>query len=156
MRFIWKRPDRDKTTGEPLTLGQCCKELVAVGLANSMSDADKYFRRHVPEEGVYQTAIMDHIRKKAAEKGWKCKIWKAVAGSYATSGVSDVVGVVNGVFIAVEVKRPLLGKPTELQKSFITQIEAAGGLGCVAVYPEDVDERLWNRLEDRINGKYRH
>lgn len=153
MRFDYKRPDRDKTTGEKLTLSDCCNNIIAAGFAKSLSSAKSYLTSHIPKEQYYQTHLMEYIKQRAKKEGRQCKIWKAGSGMYSAGGVSDIIGVVDGVFIAVEVKRPMFFEISKLQEKFISDIEEAGGIGCIATYPEDVDELLWKRLEDRDGRK---
>ena len=47
-------------------------------------------------------------------------------------------GVLDGRFVAIEVKRPLVGKATALQKKAIREIRAAGGCAMIATYADEV------------------
>ncbi len=58
-----------------------------------------------------------------------------------TPGVPDIVGVRQGQFIAVEVKRPG-GKTTELQDAFLVRLRGCGALVFVATSVEDVQRML--------------
>lgn len=51
-------------------------------------------------------------------------------------GTPDILAVISGRFVAIEVKRPG-GKPSKLQLVQLKRIEAAGGIAMVA---ESVDE----------------
>ena len=162
MRFDWTRPDVDKATGQKLTLDMVLLDVIAAGIAETKADALKYVRKRVPQESKYQSDIMKYIRQWAEKQGLRCVCWKAAQGPYSRSGVSDVLALIgrhNGdgcrcVFLAVEVKRPLFGEESALQKDFINEVNLTGGVAGVAVYREDVlpmleevHRRLW-RVED--------
>ena len=157
MKIDWKRPDRDKETGEKLTVGKIAAYLVQVGTCKDKSSAGKYIRKKVPVESYYQDKIMESLRQRAEAEGLKHKICKVSQGPYSQDGISDVLAIIGGVSFAVEVKRPLLGKVTKLQQEFIDDAIDAGGVGCVAIYPEDLDE-IWakaaeirgNRNDERV------
>lgn len=53
------------------------------------------------------------------------------------SGVPDVVACLNGLFIAIEVKKPG-GKVSKLQEYNISKVRDSGGLAFVAYGVEDV------------------
>ena len=151
MKIDWKRPDRDKETGEKLTVGKIASFLVQVGTCKDRSSAEAYIRKKVPAESYYQDKIMESLRKRAEAGGLKHKVWKAAQGPYSQGGVSDVIAVIGGVMMAVEVKRPLFGVTSSLQKKFIQDVIEAGGVGGVAIYPEDLDE-IWEKAAE-IRGK---
>ena len=56
-------------------------------------------------------------------------------------GVSDIIGVYKGKFLAIEVKRPG-GQLTEHQKYFLDSIKIYGGIGIVAYSLDDVIQAL--------------
>lgn len=56
-------------------------------------------------------------------------------------GVSDILGIYLGKFIALEVKTKK-GYPSELQKLFLNDVHKAGGYGAVVRCEEDVDAFL--------------
>lgn len=58
---------------------------------------------------------------------------KRWGGGYSKSGLPDLHVVVNGINLDVELKAAT-GKPSELQKYMIRQINAAGSLGLI-LYP---------------------
>lgn len=70
-------------------------------------------------------------------------IWhfKHAASPYGRNGVSDILGCVNGYFLAIEVKRPGK-KPTLAQMEFLKEVNSAGGIGFVATGTQDVIDRL--------------
>lgn len=63
------------------------------------------------------------------------KVW---GGGYQKSGVPDILGVIEGKFIAIELKASN-GKASELQKRNIKLINECGGYG-VILYPKDFEE----------------
>ena len=63
-----------------------------------------------------------------------------------------MIGTIDGVFFAVEVKRPVRGVVSELQEQFIREINACGGAAGVAVYPEDLDP-IWDRMARIAAGR---
>ena len=54
------------------------------------------------------------------------------------AGIPDILGVINGKFIALELKGPK-GVPSELQKRNIRLINKAGGWGLI-LYPSQLEE----------------
>jgi hypothetical protein len=58
-----------------------------------------------------------------------------------TKGVSDILAIYKGRFIAIEVKRPGQ-KPTPQQEAFLEAVNEAGGLAFVATSIEDVEHEL--------------
>lgn len=112
------------------------------------SEATAWMREHIPNESVYQRAILDYLRK---EPG----VWayKAQAGPYQRGGVPDIIACVNGQFYAFEVKRPFLGEASDLQKATLTGISAAHGTARVvsfvaevkAIICGDTEEETWSK-----------
>lgn len=87
--------------------------------------------------------------KIAAEKNFenKIKAYLKSIGAYfikthgdrfSKVGTPDIIACVNGHFVAVEVKAEN-GKPSELQRYHIQQINKAGGYG-VILYPKDFEQ----------------
>jgi hypothetical protein len=60
------------------------------------------------------------------------------------AGLPDLILIAPkvGRFVGIEVKRPVLGVVTELQKAILRKINRAGGYGCVAYSVEDALEFL--------------
>lgn len=74
----------------------------------------------------------------------KCWFYKVHGGSvFQQSGIPDIIGVVNGRFIALELKAEE-GKPSELQKRAVRLINSAGGYGKI-VYPKD-----WEKTKEEL------
>ncbi len=59
----------------------------------------------------------------------------------APAGFSDIIGIYEGRFLAIEVK--VLGKkPTEAQQAFLDAVTAAGGVAFCAHSLDEVMDRL--------------
>lgn len=70
---------------------------------------------------------------------YKCWFFKVHGGSmFQVAGIPDIVGVVNGKFIALELKAQN-GKPSPLQLRNIDLISKAGGYAKI-VYPSNWEE----------------
>ncbi len=63
--------------------------------------------------------------------------WKEHGGMYGTAGIPDIVGCINGRFVAFEVKVSG-GKTTKLQNYTIGEIQRAGGVAGVVHSVEEV------------------
>jgi hypothetical protein len=86
--------------------------------------------------------------RKAAEAAYgdSLVLIKHHGSEYARAGVSDLIGCLMGVFVAVEVKAPesyggsvekaLAEGPTVLQRSFVAKVRAADGVGGFAATVE--------------------
>ena len=77
-----------------------------------------------------------------------CRIfhWKVWQGPMSQpKGVSDIIGIYNGRFLAIEVKRPG-AKLANAQADFIAKVSANGGIAFVARSVDDVIARLEARL----------
>ena len=90
------------------------------------------------KEAYYQKKILEWLRKTYPGTGF---FWKAQAGPYCRGGIPDICGCLDGHFFGFEVKRPG-GKPTELQKETIRQINAAGGTALIVTTVEQVKEAI--------------
>jgi penicillin-binding protein-related factor A (putative recombinase) len=72
----------------------------------------------------------------------KRKTFRKQTSKYAINGVSDILGVYQGRFLAIEVKDPQNKERPELQKNFINQVNSFGGIGFFATSIEDVKKEL--------------
>ena len=77
-----------------------------------------------------ERAITDGIMRWAKGAGyWAVKIHGA---AYQTAGLPDIVAIDRkGRFVGLEVKRPKIGKVTELQKRTLENINLGGGYAVV-------------------------
>jgi hypothetical protein len=78
----------------------------------------------------------NRLKKFLEDEG--CWFVKFFANAYTKSGVPDLLVCCNGYFLGVEVKAPN-GKPSELQKRNIFQINQSNGIGIV-LYPDQFDK----------------
>ena len=85
-------------------------------------------------ESAIQKKISDYLA--ALPECWTCKVMAA-----NKRGVPDILAVISGRFVAIEVKRPG-GKPSRLQLMQIKRIQAAGGIAMVAESVDDVIDAL--------------
>ena len=68
--------------------------------------------------------------------------WKQWQGPMSQpKGVSDIIGIFNGKFLAIEVKRPG-SKLTEAQAQFLDRVRDEGGIAFKAECVDDVILRL--------------
>ena len=78
-------------------------------------------------------------------KELQCYYAMPIGTGYGNSGTPDFLICLNGLFIAIEAKAGK-GRPTELQKKHLREIEAAGGLALI-VNEENLDG-LKNKLQE--------
>ena len=62
------------------------------------------------------------------------------------AGVSDIIALYKGRFIAIEAKADATKKPTELQKKFLGQVQSNGGVALV-IHKDNLDE-----LKEALRG----
>ena len=84
-----------------------------------------------------EAKVKKKIRAMLVEHG--ALFFSPVTGGYGVSGVSDIIALHNGTFIAVEAKADATKKPTELQKKFLGQVRANGGIALV-IHKDNLDE----------------
>lgn len=87
------------------------------------------------KESFYQTKIIKWLQKQYPD----AFVWKAQAGPYSRQGIPDICAIIDGHFFGFEVKRPGIGRPSEIQKVTIQQINRAGGTAAVVSFPEQVE-----------------
>lgn len=84
-------------------------------------------------EGKFQEEVIKYL--KSLPNCWYCKVW---GGGYQRSGIPDILACINGLFIALELKREG-GKPTPLQVYNIDKIKQSGGIGYI-LQPSQFEE----------------
>ncbi len=75
---------------------------------------------------------------------WHFKHW---SGPLSETGISDIIGCLDGRMFVIELKRPG-GKASQDQLDFIAKVKSAGGIGFVADNVDDVVLGL--DLQDRF------
>lgn len=119
------------------------KWLVNAGICADLTAARAWSYAHIPQEAYYQAKILRFLE--AAEKDGRLKAqisWKDMAGPYQRRGIPDVCAITGGKFFGFEVKRPLLGNTSEIQKRTIQKINRAGGIASVVSYTWEVEQIL--------------
>ena len=70
------------------------------------------------------------------------KVFRKSKNKFAINGVSDILGVYKGRFLAIEVKTPQNKKRTQEQNDFIEQIKKNDGIAFYATSIEEVKAEL--------------
>ena len=93
----------------------------------------------VPLEKVIVNDIIKGLKKDGV-----LFIFKSHGGVFQAAGLPDIILIAPrvGRFVGLEVKRPMLGVVTALQKSIINHINRAGGYACVVRSLEEAQEAL--------------
>lgn len=99
--------------------------------------AQKLTQKNVPLERSITDKILRWLRQQD-----KCWCFKVAGSGAQMRGVPDIVGCLDGRFFALEVKRPKVGRLSEMQKHVIGQIEDAGGIVGVVRSVDDVRRLL--------------
>lgn len=90
-------------------------------------------RKLIKKEGYYQTKIKEALKKKYPD----AFVRKITQGAFSEGGTPDVLMVKDGHYFGFEVKRPVVGVRSELQKKTVSEIRAAGGTAVFATWPEE-------------------
>lgn len=96
-------------------------------------------------EAAYTKKVTQHL--KSLPKCWFFKVW---GGGYQRAGIPDIIGVLNGRLIGIELKSSV-GKPSALQLRNVKLINDAGGYAVVSK-PQDFDD-LVKDLEAILNER---
>ena len=62
--------------------------------------------------------------------------------AYSQAGFPDVLCIIDGHFFGFEVKRPVVGRATPIQKKTIEDIQKAGGSAGVVRWPEEAIDMI--------------
>lgn len=109
-----------------------------LGLQLTAEKVANILRDQIPLEQWYQTRIMQAIKAAYPD----AFVRKISAGVYSEKGFPDVLVIIDGLYIGLEIKRPFLGKPTPLQLDTIEAIKRAGGTARVVCLPEEAVEAI--------------
>lgn len=101
--------------------------------ARTKKEALAIARKKIPKESYYQDKIRKRLRQKYPE-GFCRKISQGV---YAEAGIPDLLFIYEGHYFGFEVKRPLVGRLSDIQRRTIRLIEKAGGTATVVCWPEE-------------------
>lgn len=104
-------------------------------------------KRWLESEGIYPFGTPKNKMITAPCGYWEKRFG---GGTFSKNGLPDMHIVVNGKSVECELKGPK-GKPSELQKFMINQINESGGIG-VILYPSDF-EMFKNLILDLKGGK---
>lgn len=83
----------------------------------------------------------------------ECFYHKVHGGMYGTTGIPDVLACYKGIYLALEVKRPIGGKISKIQESNIRKINDAGGYAIVVTSAVEVKEHL-KTIDNYLDGLY--
>ena len=98
----------------------------------------------IPLERTITNEILSWLKK---EGYWAVKIHGA---AYQTAGLPDIIAIDRrGRFVGLEVKRPIVGKVTELQKRTLENINLGGGYAVVVRSVEDAREAMASSEDGR-------
>lgn len=94
--------------------------------------------KDIPLERAITDKVMAYL-KGLTPDGWFFKIH---GGIFQLAGIPDIIGVLRGRFVAMEIKRPKVGRVTVLQAIILRKIEAAGGMARVIHSVEEAQAAL--------------
>ena len=82
-------------------------------------------------------ALRKEIKKVLKTKYPEAFIVKISQSLYSQAGIPDILMIHNGHYFGFEVKRPVVGVPSKLQRETIRRITAAGGTALFVCWPEE-------------------
>lgn len=91
------------------------------------------------------------VKQMVAKIMKKYKLWYffPAANGMGRAGIPDIISIVDGGFVGIEVKADKTKKPTELQKICGREIQAAGGRWFL-VYDVDSCAELERYIQDKV------
>lgn len=116
--------------------------LKSTGEANTQKETIHWASEHIPKEKYYQGKILAYLRNLLKSGTIEGYVWKDQASAYQSAGFPDVSIVTAGKYFGFEVKRPLLGTTSELQRETIEKLRAGGGIVEVVSYVSEVERIL--------------
>lgn len=90
-------------------------------------------RKLIKNEGYYQSKIKEGLKKKYPD----AFVVKISQGAYSEAGIPDILMIKDGHYFGFEVKRPVVGIRSKLQKETVRRIHAAGGTAAFVRWPEE-------------------
>ena len=124
------------------TLSELHAHLKAEGITSSYGESVKWARKNIPKESYFQKKILDYLRNLLKTGVILGHTWKTAGDLYQSAGFPDVSIVTGKLFFGFEVKRPILGQPSELQKVTAAQLRAGGGVVEFVSYVSEVEAIL--------------
>ena len=119
------------------------KWLIDFQICKDQSTARAWAHSHIPQESIYQAKILTFLSDAEKDGHIGAQIsWKDMAGPYQRRGIPDICAIIDGKFFGFEVKRPLLGTASEIQKRTIRKINRAGGIAAIVSYTWEVERIL--------------
>ena len=114
----------------------------------------------IPAESVYQKAILDYLRDELPNErpGISVKAFKLQAGPYMQGGLPDVWAVIKlpewalGVLFCFEVKRPFVGKLSDLQRQALKDLGCAGAVTATVSYVSEVRKIVNDTIDGIVEG----
>lgn len=92
-------------------------------------DQEKALQRYA-QEATLTRKVKEHLTKRGI-------FHKKISDRY-TKGISDIIAIVNGLFVGIELKADK-GVPSPQQKLFAKQVIKAGGIAGICYSIHDVD-----------------
>ena len=105
-------------------------------------------RENIPLESAITAKIQKWLKSQPSWWGFK-----VMGGAQQKRGVPDIVGCWRGAFVAFEVKRPQVGRVSDLQKHIIEQINEVGGRAFVVYSVEDVKRAIMSVEADMLAAR---
>lgn len=124
------------------TMSELNAYLKAQGITSGKAETEKWAAANIPKESYFQRKILEYLRGLIKSGQIKGYVWKEAAGLYQSAGLPDVNLITGGRYFGFEVKRPLLGKPSELQRVTAEQLRAGGGVVEFVSYVSEVEAIL--------------
>ncbi len=102
-------------------------------------------------EKEIENAILDRLKIVPNSFFWKnnsggifdpkARVFRKNTNRHIIKGVPDILGLIAGRFVGIEVKKPKPNKtyPSKDQKVFIEKVESVGGIAFIARSVEDVE-----------------
>lgn len=111
--------------------------------------AIKILEKKIKKEPYYQGKIREAIEARYPD----AYVRKIAQGIYSEGGIADLMVVLRGRYIALEVKRPVLGEPSKLQIENQRQVRMAGGVYEFVIWPEEaiavIEAALRNKQKEK-------
>lgn len=124
------------------TMSELHAHLKAQGITASYDESVKWATANIPKESYFQKKILEYLRGLIKSGQIEGYVWKEAAGLYQSGGLPDVNLIAGGTYFGFEVKRPILGMPSELQRVTADQLRTGGGVVEFVSYVSEVEAIL--------------